>query len=55
VEWEKCFLWWRAFFAGVLAFLGGLVMVNRGEAVVNWVVNRGAWKTLFGRQIFSSF
>jgi hypothetical protein len=40
---------------GVLASLGCLVVVNGGEVVVNCVVNRGAWKTLFGTQIFSCF
>jgi hypothetical protein len=36
------FLWWMVVFAGVFAFYGVLVMVNRGEVVVNCVVNRGA-------------
>jgi hypothetical protein len=30
-------------------------MVNRGEVVVNCVVNRGAWRTLFCGLKFSSF
>jgi hypothetical protein len=30
-------------------------MVNRGEVVVNCVVNRGGWKTLFSGRKFSSF
>ena len=34
-------------FAGVFEFLGVFVVVNRGEVVVNCVVNRGAWRTLF--------
>jgi hypothetical protein len=32
-----------------------LAMVNRGDVVVNCVVDRGAWTTLFARLKFSSF
>jgi hypothetical protein len=43
------FLWWRVVFAGVFKFLRRFVMVNRGEVVVNCMVNRGARTTLFCR------
>ena len=51
---KKCFCGGKAFLQGVFAFLGCLVMVNRGEVVVNCVVIRGARKTLFGLRKFSS-
>jgi hypothetical protein len=37
------------FLQGGFAFLWCFVMVNRGEVVVNCVVNRGVWRTLFCR------
>jgi hypothetical protein len=46
---KKCFCGGEPFFQGVLAFSWCLVMVNRGDVVVNCVVNRGAWRTLFRR------
>jgi hypothetical protein len=52
---KKCFRGEWSFLQGVFAFYGVLVMVNRGEVVVNCVVNRGAWTTLFRGLKFSSF
>ena len=52
---KKVFVVESLFYRGVLAFLGGFVVVNGGEVVVNCVVNRGAPKTLFGRQTFFLF
>jgi hypothetical protein len=56
---KKMFCGGESFLQGVFAFYGVLVMVNRGEVVVNCVVNRGAWTTLFCRpkacQLFEIF
>jgi hypothetical protein len=52
---KKCLCGEKPFLQGVLAFLWYFVMVIRGEVVVNYVVNRSAWTTLFGARKFSSF
>ena len=38
----------EVFLQGVFAFVGCLVMANRGDVVVNCVVNRGVWRAVFG-------
>jgi hypothetical protein len=52
---KKCFCGGWSFLQGVFAFYGVLVMINRGEVVVDWVVNRGAWTAFFRGLKFSSF
>jgi hypothetical protein len=50
VNQKKMSLWWRGVFAGGFGVFGCFVVVNRGEVVVDCVVNRGAWQTLFAHQ-----
>jgi hypothetical protein len=45
----KNVLWWKRVFIGVFSFLASFVVVNRGEVVVDCVVNVVCWLPLFRR------